>query len=276
MSVSSPHEPQADQRPIERELHGVRLIDEYAWLKPENWQQVMRDPSRLDPAIRAYLQAENGYCEQALADTGSLQEKLFAEMRGRIKQDDSSVPAPDGPYAYYVRYREEGQHRLLYREPRHSLHSASMQAEAVRRDEQLLLDGDELAHGKAFFQLGATRHSPNHRLLAWLADEAGSEFYTARVRDTETRVDLADVPLRASRFIFVWRKTEIRMHAPAGFLRGLLGCPSYSRGLPRRAHPAPRAAQARLLGQGLCIAGDPNVTPASGMPRHGQFFAAPP
>ena len=85
MSVSSPDEPQAEQRPIERALHGVRLIDEYAWLKPENWQQVMRDPSRLDPAIRAYLQAENGYCEQALADTGSLQEKLFAEMRGHAK-----------------------------------------------------------------------------------------------------------------------------------------------------------------------------------------------
>ena len=70
------------------------------------------------------------------------------------------------------------------------------------------MTGDELARGKAFFKLGATRHSSDHRLLAWLADEAGSEFYTARVRDTETRVDLADVPLRASRFIFVWRKRK--------------------------------------------------------------------
>ena len=232
MSVSSPDEPQAEQRPIERTLHGVRLIDEYAWLKPENWQQVMRDPSRLDPAIRAYLQAENGYCEQALADTGSLQEKLFAEMRGRIKQDDSSVPAPDGPYAYYVRYREEGQHRLLCREPRHSPHSASMQAEAVRRDEQLLLDGDELARGKAFFQLGATRHSPDHRLLAWLADEAGSEFYAARVRDIETGADLADVVPDVSGTI-VWTQDAsaffyVRLdenHKPAGVFRHILGAP---------------------------------------------------
>jgi oligopeptidase B len=232
MSVSSPHEPQADQRPIERELHGVRLIDEYAWLKPENWQQVMRDPSRLDPAIRAYLQAENGYCEQALADIGSLQEKLFAEMRGRIKQDDSSVPAPDGPYAYYVRYREEGQHRLLCREPRHSLHSAPMQAEAVRRDEQLLLDGDELARGKAFFQLGATRHSPDHRLLAWLTDEAGAEFYAARVRDIETGADLADVVPDVTGAI-VWTQDAsaffyVRLdenHKPAGVFRHILGAP---------------------------------------------------
>ena len=137
MSVSSLDEPQAEQRPVERTLHGVRLVDEYAWLKPGNWQQVMRDPSQLDPAIRAYLEAENGYCQRALADTGRLQEKLFAEMKGRIKEDDSSVPAPDGPYAYYVRYREEGQHPLLCREPRRS---ASVQAEGVKRDEQLLLD----------------------------------------------------------------------------------------------------------------------------------------
>jgi oligopeptidase B len=221
MSLSLLDEPQAEQRPVERTLHGVRLVDEYAWLKAENWQQVMRDPSQLDPAIRAYLEAENGYCERALADTGSLQEKLFAEMRGRIKEDDSSVPAPDGPYAYYVRYREEGQHPLLCREPRHP---ASVQAE------QLLLDGDELARGKAFFQLGATRHSCDHRLLAWLADEAGSEFYTARVRDIETGVDLADVVPDVSGAI-VWTQDAsaffyVRLdenHKPAGVFRHMLG-----------------------------------------------------
>jgi oligopeptidase B len=72
----------------------------------------MRDPFQLDPAIRAYLKTENDYCERALADAKSLQETLFAEMKGRIKEDDSSAPDPDGPYAYYVRYRKEGQHPL--------------------------------------------------------------------------------------------------------------------------------------------------------------------
>ena len=100
VATNAPAGPKAEQRPLERVLHGVRLIDEYAWLKAENWREVMRDPLRLDPAIRAYLQAENDYCEYSLADTNSLQETLFAEMKGRIKQDDSSVPDPDGPYAY--------------------------------------------------------------------------------------------------------------------------------------------------------------------------------
>ena len=232
VSVSLPDGPQPEQRPIERTLHGVRLIDDYAWLRAENWQQVMRDPSQLDPAIRAYLQTENDYCERALADTANLQEKLVAEMKGRIKQDDSSVPTPDGPYAYYMRYRHEGQHPLLCRQPRNSLYSASIEAEPVRRDEQLLLDGDELARGKGFFQLGAAAHSSDHRLLAWLADEAGSEFYTARVRDIETGVDLADVVPDVSGAV-VWKQDAsaffyVRLdenHKPAGVFRHVLDTP---------------------------------------------------
>src|SRR5213596_366049 len=100
VATRAPAEPKAEQRPLERVLHGVRLIDEYAWLKAENWREVMRDPSQLDPGIRAYLQAENDYCERALADTKTLQETLFSEMKDRIKEDDSSAPNPDGPYAY--------------------------------------------------------------------------------------------------------------------------------------------------------------------------------
>src|SRR5215831_10536381 len=225
-------EPAAEQRPRERILHDLRLIDEYAWLKAENWREVMRDPLQLDPAIRAYLKTENDYCERALADTKSLQETLFAEMKGRIKEDDSSAPDPDGPYAYYVRYRKEGQHPLLCREPRNSLHFPSMQAADVKPEEQLLLDGDALAHGKAFFQLGATRHSPDHRLLAWLADEAGSEFYTARVRVIDSGADLADVVPDASGAV-VWTQDAsafyyVRLdqnHRPDGVFRHALGTP---------------------------------------------------
>jgi oligopeptidase B len=225
--------PQAEQRPVERTIHGVRLIDEYAWLKAENWPEVMRDPSRLDPAIRAYLLAENDYCERALADAESLQEKLFAEMKGRIKPDDSSVPAADGPYAYYSRYREQGQHPLLCRLPRDSLDLASTRAANAKREEQVLLDGDELARGKPFFQLGATRHSPDHRLLAWLADEAGSEFYTARVRVIGTGLDLPDrVPdvlgsvvwtQDTSAFFYVRLDNN---HRPAGVFRHAIGTPA--------------------------------------------------
>src|SRR6202040_1575874 len=191
VATSPPAEPKAEQRPLERVLHGVRLVDEYAWLKAENWREVMRDPSQLDPAIRAYLQAENDYCESALGATKSLQETLFAEMKGRIKEDDLYVPEPDGPYAYYMRYRKEGQHQLVCRKPRSTPHPPCTEATDAKLEEQLLLDGDALAQGKSFFRLGSTRQSPDHRLLAWLADEAGSEFYSARVCVIDTGADLA-------------------------------------------------------------------------------------
>src|SRR5215470_8672564 len=176
-----PPEPQAERRPSQSTRHGITLTDDFGWLKAANWQEVMRDPRALDPAVRAYLDAENSYAEAALGHTVALQDQLFREMKGRIKEDDSSVPSRDGDYAYYVRFREGGQHPLICRERSGS------------DAEQVLIDGDALAHGKAFFQLGATRHSPDHTKLAWSADEAGSEFFTLRVRDLETLTDLADI-----------------------------------------------------------------------------------
>src|ERR1700731_1396080 len=193
----------------------------------------MRDPLKPDPTIRAYLQAENDYCERALGETAGLQQTLFAKMKARIKEDDSTVPEPDGSYAYYVRYRKEGQNPLLCRQPRRpSVAAAGLQGVEEMNEEQLLLDGDALAQGKAFFRLGVTEHSPDHRLLAWLADEAGSELYRARVRVIDTGADLADVVPDASGAV-VWTQDAsafyyVRLdqnHRPAGVFRHRLGTP---------------------------------------------------
>ena len=229
--TGAPGEPRAQQRPFVHTLHGVSLSDEFAWLKAANWQEIMRDPEKLDPAIRAYLQAENDYCEHALGDTAALQATLFAEMKGRVKEDDSTVPEPDGPFAYYLRYRKDGQHPLLCREPRRSSLPTSTPAEGGA-GEQLLLDGDALAQGKPFFRLGATQHSPDHRLFAWLADEAGSELYTARVRVIESGADIADIVPDVAGAV-VWTQDAsafyyVRLdenHRPAGVFRHRLGTP---------------------------------------------------
>ena len=216
-----PAEPRPAMRPAVTTWHGVTLTDEFAWLRADNWREVMRDPAVLDREIRAYLEAENAFAVQSLADTESLQAALFAEMKGRIKQDDASVPAPDGPYAYFERYREGGQHPLICREPR------------AGGPAQVLLDGDALAHGKAFFALGPSRHSPDHGLLSWLSDELGSEFYTARVREVASGGDLADVIADvagptvwcadALAFYYVRLDSE---HRPSRVFRHRLGTPA--------------------------------------------------
>ena len=176
-----PPAPRARREPQVSIRHGVTLTDDYAWLRADNWREVMRDPSALDATIRAYLDEENAYQQAALAHTEPLQQQLFGEMKGRIKEDDSTVPSPDGPFAYFTRYREGGQHPIICREPRGG------------GSEQVLLDGDALAAGKAFFQFGGMEHAPDHRLIAWSADDTGSEYDTLRVRDPATGTDLADV-----------------------------------------------------------------------------------
>ena len=104
MDIAKP--PRADKRPVVTHHRGIEIRDDYAWLKADNWQEVIRDPSVLPADIRAHLEAENAWCDAAMADTKGLQEALVAEMRGRIKEDDSSVPTPHGPFAYATRYLE--------------------------------------------------------------------------------------------------------------------------------------------------------------------------
>src|SRR5436853_1996436 len=176
-----PPPPRAERDPRTATRHGVTLTDDYAWLRAENWREVMRDPARLDAKIRSYLTQENDYTKVALGHTEALQQTLFAEMKGRIKEDDSTVPSPDGPLAYYIRYREGGQHPIVCRQPREG------------GPEQVMLDGDALAADKPFFQLGGMDHSPDHRLLAWSADDKGSEIDTLRVRDLATGADMPDL-----------------------------------------------------------------------------------
>ncbi len=173
--------PRAERRPAPVTHHGHTRTDDYAWLRADNWQEVMRNPAALADDIRAYLDAENAYFTAATADTEALQETLFKEMRARIKEDDSSVPSPDGPWAYAVRYVEGGQHPLYAREKRDG------------SGEQVMLDGNALGEGRAYFRIGGAFHSPDHRLLAWSHDDAGSEFFTLSIRDLAAGGDLADV-----------------------------------------------------------------------------------
>jgi oligopeptidase B len=218
MQQPSPTPPRAEKRPVRIVRHGHERVDDYAWLRAENWQEVMRNPAALSPDIRAYLEAENAWFEAGMANTKALQETLFKEMRGRIKEDDSSVPAPDGPWAYAVRYLEGEQHPLHVRVPRQG------------GPEQVLLDGNRLAEGHAYYRLGTASHSPDHRRLAWTFDDAGSEFYTLQIRDLDSGEELSDVVPDTSggavwsadgRFLFYVRLDAA--HRPSKVFRHRLG-----------------------------------------------------
>lgn len=176
--------PRAERRSHSTVIHGTTIDDPYSWLRAENWREAIRRPEALPSDIRAHLEAENAYAAVLLGPLEPLKSALIAEMRGRIKEDDSSVPQRDGPFAYAVRHREGGQHPLVVRRPADA---------AEGGPDQMLLDGDALAEGRPYFQFGGWAPSPDHRLLAWSADEAGSEYYTMRVRDLESGKDAGDV-----------------------------------------------------------------------------------
>ena len=164
--------------------------DDYAWLRADNWREVLRDPAALPAEIREFLEAENAYGDAVLAPLAPLREQLAAEMRARLKDDDSDPPAPDGPWNYYARYRPGGQHRLYCRTPRGG------------GDEAILLDGDARADG--FLNIGHARHSPDHSRFAWSADSSGAEIYEIRVAAIGG-ADLPDVVPQATGD-FVWTR----------------------------------------------------------------------
>jgi oligopeptidase B len=156
--------------PKEITFHGDTRIDPYFWLR-----------DRKDPDTIAYLEAENQYTSAQMKDTESLQQKLYAEMLGRIKQTDLSVPLRRDDYFYYTRTEEGKQYAIQCR--KHG---------TLEAPEEILLDGNVLAEGRKYFRVGNFSVSPNHRLLAYSVDFEGDEAYTIRVKDLVWGELLAD------------------------------------------------------------------------------------
>ena len=152
--------------------HGDERVDDWYWLR-----------DRDDPAVIAYLEAENEFTETALEHTEALQKELYAEIVNRVLETDVSAAAHRGAWDYFVRTYEGSQYAVHGRRPRGA---------AVDVDEQILLDENELAAGHDFFSLGGAAVSPDQRLLAYAVDFTGGERHELRIRDLETGVDLDD------------------------------------------------------------------------------------
>ena len=152
--------------------HGDTREDGYAWLRDDNWQAVMKDPDALAGDIRAHLEAENVYTDTIMQPTRELQDTLFEEMRGRIEEDDASVPVTIGKQGWATRYRKDGEHMLV----------CWGQPDTRVEDMQVALDGNIEAAGRDYFKLTAYTPSPDGSMLAWSYDDKGSEYFTIRVR----------------------------------------------------------------------------------------------
>ncbi|HUR35034.1 MAG TPA: S9 family peptidase [Vicinamibacterales bacterium] len=212
--------PSVDQRPVERRAHGTTRTDEFAWLRADNWQDVIRDPARLPADIRAYLDAENAYTATMLAPTEALQERLFAEMKGRIAEDDESVPEPDGPWEYFTAFHTGAQYARFVRRPR----------SAGAAHDQVYFDGNLEAAGTAYFRLGDVVHAPDHSRFAYAVDTVGSEIFDVRVREFDGSTRFGDA-LADTEGRLVWAADSLqffytvldRNHRPHRVFRHQLG-----------------------------------------------------
>jgi oligopeptidase B len=167
--IHRPFEPEVDP-PVARverrvhTLHGESRVDDYFWLRDRN-----------DPEVIAYLEAENRYTRAVMQHTETLQEQLYQEMRGRIKETDLSVPERVDDYFYYSRTEAGGQYPILCR--RHG---------SLESPEEILLDQNPLAATHAYFKIGVSEVSPDHRLLAYSVDTSGGEEFTLYIKDLTT------------------------------------------------------------------------------------------
>lgn len=161
---TTPVPPKAPIKPTELTTHGHTRIDNYYWLN-----------DRDNPEVINYLKAENEYLEEVLAPVKEFREKLFDEMKGRIKQQDESVPYKEGSYYYYTRFLEGGEY------PVHCRKLGSLEAE-----EEIILDVNELAKPYSYYDVGGLEVSDNEELVAYGEDTVSRRMYTLRVKNLKT------------------------------------------------------------------------------------------
>ncbi|RYY07115.1 MAG: oligopeptidase B, partial [Cytophagaceae bacterium] len=143
--------------------YGTRT-DNYYWLN-----------ERDNPQVLDYLKAENAYFDQEMAPVKSLEDKLYQEMKGRVKEQDESVPVRDNGYYYYTRYETGGEYPLYCRK-----------AGALTAPEEVMLDGNQLGQGHAYFAIGGTTVSDDNATLAYGVDTVSRRLYTLRFKNLKT------------------------------------------------------------------------------------------
>jgi oligopeptidase B len=166
----------AKKIPTKLEKHGHLRVDDYYWLRDRN-----------DPEVLAYLEAENQYSDRLMAHSKPLEEKLFEEIKARIKQTDMSVPYKRDGYFYYTRY-EQGKEYPIFARKKGSLGQA----------EEIMLDANGLAQGHDFFSIGGWALSADQNLMAYAVDTQGRRFFTVSIKNLLTGELLPDVILNVT------------------------------------------------------------------------------
>ncbi len=180
-STEKPVPPIADKEPKPLAAHGDTRIDNYYWMRLTDEQKTAENPDEQTKKVLDYLNAENAYTDKILGHTKQFQEDLFQEIKGRIKENDESVPYFKNGYWYYTRY-EEGQEYPIYCRKKGSLEA----------EEEVMLNVNEMAKGYEFYNAGGLSVSPDNKLLSFSEDTLSRRIYTIKFMNLETGELLED------------------------------------------------------------------------------------
>ncbi len=167
--------PTAEKQAKELTIHGDTRVDNYFWMRLTDEQKTAKNKDEQTKKVEDYLESENAYFDKVTAYTKDFQESLFEEMKGRIKEDDASVPYKRNGYFYITRY-EKGKQYPIYARKKENLEAS----------EEIMFNVNEEAEGHEYFQLGGVNVSPDNKLAAFAVDTVSRRQYVIRIKNLET------------------------------------------------------------------------------------------
>jgi oligopeptidase B len=202
-------------------IHNEELIDNYSWIKQKNWKEVILDPKKLNIEVKKYLDEENLFKENQLQDIKNIENKLFQELKSKIKNEDNSVPKKDGSYFYAYKYNKDSEYPTYYRK------------NIKNNYEEIILDCEKKSKTHTYFNVGSISHSHNHKYVSYNIDTNGSEYFSIYIENIETK-EILGSEIKNTTGNIIWSLDDNYIfyvgldenHRPTKIFRHKIGTPS--------------------------------------------------
>ena len=181
-TISKANPPKARKKLVKTRVHDTELSDQFSWIRDDNWQEVLHSPNVLKKNIRKYIDDENKWTNKKLSFLKPLEKKIFSEIKGKIKEEDSSIPQKDGNWFYYSETKKNQEYSILRR----------YKSTTSRKNSLIYHDWNKESIPYKYFKPGGAYNSNNHNLLAWSYDDKGSEFYKIKIKNLNQKKHFND------------------------------------------------------------------------------------
>jgi len=181
-TISTANPPRARKKLVKTKVHNTELYDQYSWIRDDNWQEVLHSPNVLKKNIRKYIDDENKWTNKKLSFLKPLEKKIFNEIKGKIKEEDTSIPQKDGNWFYYSETKKNQEYSILRR----------YKSTTTRKNSLIYHNWNKESIPYKYFKPGGAYNSNNHDLLAWSYDDKGSEFYKIKIKNLNQKKHFND------------------------------------------------------------------------------------